>query len=453
MPNLIQSQTVSRMAQQWEQKWDQVNSPAHLKLQRPFMQQAPSQLAPPSQIFGADRLQLNFDSPLRKAPIEMLQQQASASSLNRAIDLATGTRNTLNNRVQLLVDGKEAFEKIRADIDSARQSIYLEMFLYHGDQTGWDIAQRLVAKRKQGVDVKVLLDGLGQMSEKGEVVKFLRDNGVDVKIYNRQLFDWENVNITHRKLVLVDGYKGITGGMNIGDEYLNEYHDLMAAIEGETVQELQQEFFVNWTKSGGQIPANVPKLPPGMQFGQSATRVTVTSPNEAGKEKDTKNAFISAIHSALHHIYLVNPYFSDPDVIQALLAAAKRGIEVKVLLPGVSDNPVHTVLNKQNGEKLMAAGAKVYLVDPGKDNKVFTHGKLMTIDGVWTTIGSTNLDTRALENNQELNISITDPQFAKTVEDRLFRYNPHALMPLNSSDFGNWERAKAKVFSFFDRVF
>lgn len=460
MPNLVQNQTVSRMAQQWER----YNSPANLTLQRPFNvgpvpPQAPPQaprpngpLAPPSQVFGADQIKLDFGAPTRKAPIEMLQQQASAYSINRAVDLATGTRNTSNNRIQFLVDGDEAFSKIREYVDSAQKSIFLEMFIYHDDQTGWDLAKRLVEKKKQGVDVKVLVDGMGTMTEKGETLKYLRDNGVDVQVYNKKLFDWENVNITHRKLVLVDGYKGITGGMNVGDEYAHTWHDLMATVEGEAIQDMQQEFAVNWAKAGGQPLGPLPQIPRGMQFGMSATRVTVTSPNEAGKEKDTKNALISAIHSALHHIYLVNPYFSDPDLIQALEAASKRGVEVKILVPAISDNPIHGVLNKQNGERMIAAGAQVYSVDAGKNGEVFTHAKLITIDGVWTSMGSTNFDTRALENNQELSISVTDPQFAKIVEDRLFKHNPHALLPMNSAEFGTWERMKAKVFSFFDRV-
>lgn len=457
MPNLVQSQTVSRLAGQWEQQWQRLNSPEHLTLQRPFGQapapQQPGQLAPPSQIFGADKLQLNFGATARKAPIEMLQQQASATSINRAVDLATGTHNTYNNRVQLLVDGDEAFNKMRQVIDSAQKSLFLEMFIFHDDSTGWDIAKRLVAKKQQGVDVKVLLDGLGTMTEKGETIKFLRDNGVDVQIYNRQLFDWNNVNITHRKLIMVDGYKGMTGGMNVGDEYAHTWHDLMASVEGEAIQDFQKEFAVNWAKAGGQPIVQLPPMPPGMQFGNSATRVTVTSPNEAGKEKDTKNALISAVDSSLHHVYLVNPYFSDPDLIQSLIKAAKRGIEVRVLLPGVSDNPVHDVLNKQNAEKLMAAGGKVYKVDAGADKSVFTHAKLMTVDGVWTSMGSTNYDTRALENNQEINISVTDAAFAKNVEDRLFNHSSHALLPLNSSEFSTMDRIKAKVFSFFDKAF
>ncbi len=447
MANLIQQGAVSRSVQRL-----QPIAPVH-RPRSPLPSSGAYGLQNPSQVFGSDQLQLNIRRPTRKSAINVLQQQASASSINRAIDRATGTQNTYNNRSELLVDGKEAFGKMHENIKSAQQSVYVEMFLFHGDQTGWDFAQLLVDKRKQGVDVKVLLDGLGQVTEDGRIPKYLMDNGVDVKIYNKQLFDWENVNITHRKLVLVDGYKGITGGMNVGDEYAHKWHDLMVAIEGESVQELQQEFFVNWTRSGGQIPDNPPRLPQGVHFGNSATRVTVTSPHEVGKEKDTKNAFISAIHTSLKNVYLVNPYFSDEDVIQALISAAQRGVEVKILLPEVSDNPVHTVLNKQNGERLIEAGAQVYKVDAGKDDSVFTHGKLMTIDGIWTTIGSTNLDTRALENNQELNTSITDARFAKTVEDRLFNHNAHALKPLTSKDFSGWERTKAKVFSFFDRVF
>jgi len=450
MSTSVQRQVVSQL----NQRWNQVNSPQHTTLQRPFVHH-PAQvtLPPPNQVFGADRLQLNIQAPIRKAPVQILQQQASASSINRAIDRATGTSNTLNNRVQLLVDGEEAFGAMRDYIQSAKQSIYMEMFLYHGDQTGWDIAKRLVAKRQEGVDVKVLLDALGQVSENGQIVQYLKNNNVEVLLYNRQLFDWENVNITHRKLLLIDGYKGITGGMNIGDDYAFKWHDLMATVQGETVQELQSEFFVNWTNSGGQMPASPPRLPPGVHFGSSATRVTVTSPGEPGKEKDTKNAFISAIHSSLKNVYVMNPYFSDEDIVQALMAAARRGVEVRVLLPAVSDNPVHGVLNKRNAERLQAVGAQVFKVDAGKNGDVLTHGKLITIDGVWTTIGSTNLDARALENNQELNISVTDAHFAQTVEERLFHRNSHALKPFSGDQFNGWERVKARVFSIFEKVF
>ncbi len=451
MPNALQNQYVSRFVKQW----DEYNSPQHLKLQRPFLPQQPTNpggLLPPGQVFNRDRLDLNVAGQTRMAPIQLLQIQSSASSINRAIDKATGTQNTYNNHVELLVDGKEAFDKMKEYIRSAKQAVYVEMFLFHSDKTGWEFANELVAKKKQGVDVKLLLDAMGQVNESGEVVKFLQQNGVDVKLYNKKLFDWENVNITHRKLVLVDGHKGVTGGMNIGDEYQYEWHDLMAAVQGESVQEMQAEFFQNWKHAGGQVPAVLPRLPVGMKFGTSATRVTVTSPQEPGKEKDSKNAFISAIQSALHHVYVVQPYFSDPDIIEALIAAARRGIEVRVLLPGISDNPIHAVLNKQNAERLVKAGGKVFKVDPGEDKKVFTHGKLMTIDGVWTTIGSTNFDTRALENNQELNISVTDAGFTKIVEDRLFERNPHALAPYDSNSFSAWQRVKAKVFSFFDEV-
>jgi len=448
--NLVSRQTVSQLNAQWQR----LNSPDHLRLQRPFGPVPQQQtLAPPGQVFGADQLQLNVKGASRISAVTRLQQQASASSINRAVDMATGTRNTFNNSVELLVDGKEAFKKMYENIASAKQSVYVEMFLFHGDQAGWDMAKQLVEKRKEGVDVKVLLDAFGQITEKGEVVKYMEANGVDVKLYNKALFDWSNVNITHRKLVLVDGYKGITGGMNIGDEYAHEWHDLMSSVEGEAVQELQNEFFINWSRSGGQIPANPPGLPPNVRFGTSATRITVTSPSEVGKEKDTKNAMISAIHSALKNVYVMSPYFSDEDVIIALESAAKRGVDVKVALPGISDNMVHDVLNKQNAERLIKAGAEVYKVDPGKDEKVFSHGKLITIDGIWTTIGSTNLDTRALENNQELNMSVTDANFAKIVEDRLFKHNAHVLIPFQSGEISGWDRTKARVFSFFDRVF
>lgn len=449
MPDPIKSQIVSQMAQRWQQ----VNSPQHLTLNRPFALTPPTQLQPPGQVFSSDRLNLNIKGANRMPAVMVLQRQASASSINRAVDIATGTQNTYNNNVELLVDGKEAFAKMRDNIRSAKQSVYVEMFLFHGDETGWSMARELVAKRKEGVDVKVLLDALGQVTEKGEVVKFMRDNGVDVQLYNKKLFDWENVNITHRKLVLVDGYKGITGGMNIGQEYEHEWHDLMASVEGAAVQDLQSEFFVNWAHSGGKVPANPPKLPVGVTFGNTASRITVTSPYEPGKEKDTKNAMISAINSALSHIYVMNPYFSEEDVIQSLEQAHKRGVKVKVVLPALSDDPAHAVLNKRNAERLAKQGIEVLKVDRGPDGKTLTHGKLMTIDGIWTTIGSTNLDSRALHNNQELNLSVTDAEFTRTVEDRLFNNNKHALKPYDASNFSTWERMKAQAFSLIREVF
>lgn len=440
------------------QKWQELNSVSRLTMQRPFMPPAvPPQptvggLTPPSALFPGDQLQLNFKSGERISGVRALQQQASASSINRAIDTATGTHNTTNNKVDILIDGKEVFDKMREVIGSARQSIYLEMFLFHEDQTGWDIAKRLVEKRKQGVDVKVILDAVGQVPEKGNVVKFLQDNGVDVKLYNKKLFDWDSVNITHRKLVLADGYKGMTGGMNVGDEYQFEWHDIMAYVEGQAVQDMQQEFFYNWQTAGGKVPTNPPQLPQGIHFGTSATRVTVTSPYETGKEKDTKNAWISAINSSLHHIYLKNPYFSDEDTLQALIAAAKRGVKVKVFIPELNDDPMHDVVNKQNAERMIAAGGEVFKIDPGADKKAFAHGKIMTIDGVWTTVGSTNADNRAMAVNQELNISVTDVQYAELIEKRLFEHSNHANIPYDQNKFSLWARAKAKFFGFFHEL-
>ena len=231
MQDSLRNQNVSRLLKTWEN----YNSPENLRLQRPFNPPVPSvpgssPLLPPGQVFNRDRMELNVSTQNKLPPIQLLQMQSSASSINRAIDKVTGTQNTFNNSVELLVDGKEAFSKMKEVIRSAQRSLYMEMFLFHGDRTGWEFARELVDKKKQGVDVKLLLDAMGQVSESGEIVKFLQQNGVDVKLYNKKLFDWENVNITHRKLVLADGYKGVTGGMHIGDEYQYTWHDLMAYV-------------------------------------------------------------------------------------------------------------------------------------------------------------------------------------------------------------------------------
>ena len=222
--------------------------------------------------YGQDHLSLNIQKRARMTPIQVLQMEASASSINRVLDQVTGTKNTYNNRTELLVDGKEAFGKMREYIASAKESIYVEMFIWHEDDTGWDMAQRLVEKRKEGVDVKVIIDALGYQPEKGRLVEYLNQNGVETLLYNKNMISWDKMNITHRKLLLVDGYKGVTGGMNIGNEYEHTWHDLMMSVEGEAVQEMQSEFFYNWRKAGGVVPQNPPQLPRGVHFGNSASR-------------------------------------------------------------------------------------------------------------------------------------------------------------------------------------
>lgn len=408
--------------------------------------------------YQQDNLSLNFQKRARMSPIQVLQMEASASSINRVIDQVTGTKNTYNNRVQMLVDGKESFGKMKEYINSAQNSIYMEMFIWHEDQTGWDMAELLVKKKKEGVDVKVIIDALGYQPEKGRLVEYLNQNGVETLLYNKDMIDWDKMNITHRKLLLVDGYKGVTGGMNIGKEYEHTWHDLMMSVEGEAVQEMQNEFFYDWRKAGGVVPANPPQLPRGVHFGNSASRITVTSPDEPGKEKDTKNAMISAMNSALHHIYIEQPYFSDDDFVNAAVAAAKRGVKVKVFLPGNSDNPVHNDLNKRNAQKVVEAGGEAFFIDPGNTDKDyyqqrFTHGKIMTIDGVWTTIGSTNTDYRALAVNQELNISVTDAEFTADVERRVFAADERSSVPFHETRFPFFSRLKARVFGFFQALF
>jgi hypothetical protein len=136
MPDPIKSQLVSQMAQRWQQ----VNSPQHLTLDRPFALTPPTQLQPPGQVFSSDRLSLNIKGANRMPAVMVLQRQASASSINRAVDIATGTQNTYNNRVELLVDGKEAFAKMRENIRSAKQSVY--DWLEHGPRTGRQTQRR-----------------------------------------------------------------------------------------------------------------------------------------------------------------------------------------------------------------------------------------------------------------------------------------------------------------------
>lgn len=343
--------------------------------------------------------------------------------INREIDYATGTKNSLNNyNVKFYVDGPQAYPVLEDMIKNARESIYIEVFKFYNDDTGKRIVNELIAKAKQGLDVKVLYNYLGNNDVAH--LNYLAKNGVTVETYNKQVLTSDGINITHRKLYIADGTTIMTGGMNIADKYsLGSIHDTLMSYQGEAVKETLKQFFYDWKKAGGTFTTSMqntfdkPLIPfDGKTF---PLRMNITSPSE--NKTDIKKMMLAAIGSAKDNIKIAMPYFSDDDLVNKLIDAKKRGIKVTVLLPKINDEKVFDKLNIMTANQLIKWNVEVFWT--GAKTNRFNHSKVLTVDNIWVTMGSCNADQRAFYTNQELNIAVSDLEFTVEVNKRFFDFH------------------------------
>jgi len=356
---------------------------------------------------------------------QSLQSDNNLDYLERLIDFSTGTKRTYNNyNLKFYIDGPEAFPAMKNFILSAKKSIYLETFIFKNDYTGREFADALVKKAKEGVEVKFLYDHLGNTDIR--LMNYMVKNGVHVEGYNKSIITSKGTNITHRKILIIDGKIGLTGGMNIGNEYsTGKWHDTHMSFEGEAVTEMLKEFIYDWKKAGGNITPRMYEALnikfPKFEGKTYPMRVTVTSPHEKGKEEDIKRMFMAVIDGAKDNIKVSIPYFSDDEFVERLILAKKRGVKVIVLIPMKSDHKIVDQISEITSNQLVKGGIEVYR--GGVKNNTFNHSKVMTVDNIWTTIGSCNADRRAFHVNQELNVAVSDAEFTQEFNRRYFDYH------------------------------
>lgn len=337
--------------------------------------------------------------------------------VNIRLDNLLLSRKTYNNsKPEFFIDGQTAFPEMEKFIDSAQKTLYIETFIFHDDTTGRRIADKIVEKNRQGVDVKVLIDELGLLTKKGDfrILDYLKNKGVNVKAYNKTLLGLYGVNITHRKLIIVDGDKVMTGGMNFGDEYAKTWHDSMTKVEGECVNDIQREFFIDWEKAGGKKPEKLLSIEQGKVYGTTPIRVAVTSAFEKKKRFQIKDAVLTAIGYAKKKIRIAGPYFSDDDMIKKLIEARKRGVDVEITIPKTTDSKTFNNLNMGTAKTFLQNDITVYFYQPR-----FSHIKAALFDDL-IMLGSSNPDSRSFRENQELNLIIEDPELKQNLETNLF---------------------------------
>ena len=326
---------------------------------------------------------------------------------------------TCNNRVELLMNGHDKFVALFEAIRGARHHVHLEYFNFRNDSIANALFDLLAQKAAEGVKVRALFDAFGNWSNnqplKKKHLEDIRRRGIEIVKFDPITFPWFNhaAHRDHRKIVVIDGKIGYTGGMNIADYYIKglpkigEWHDIHVRIDGDAVRYLQGIFLTMWNRETGQHVGGPEYFPDTPQLPDSiAEEIMIVDRTPRETPRSISRAYAASIRSADSLIRIVNPYFVPTKSIQeALKHALKKGTEVEIMVPRVSDVPFTPEAAFYILHKLMKRGAKVYLFNGG-----FHHSKVMMVDGSFCTVGTANLNSRSLRYDYETNAFIFDPE-------------------------------------------
>ena len=341
-----------------------------------------------------------------------------------------GSPLVTGNKIIQLQDGPATFQAMFNAIRDARNNIHLETYIFEDDEVGRKFSDALIAKQSQGVRVVLIYDSVGSMNTPREFFKHLADNGVKTLEFNpinptTARKGWEVNQRDHRKLLIVDGQTAFLGGINISSVYSGgsfstrskwrpdgslPWRDTHLQVEGPVVADFQKLFLATWTKQKGEALDPQKSFPPLAAKGKEIVRAIGSSPDEPYSL--IYATLLSAIGSAETSVHLTNAYFvPDPQLLATLKEAARRGVDVKLILPGKSDFWMVFQAGRSFYTGLLESGVKIH-----ERGDALLHSKTAVIDGVWSTIGSTNLDWRSFLHNDEVNAVILGPEFAAQMQ-------------------------------------
>jgi cardiolipin synthase len=345
---------------------------------------------------------------------------SAAQSVACAINRAAGGRPVPGNTVRLLIDGPDAYGAMHDVIRRASRWIHFENYIIRSDAAGWRFAELLATRAREGVHVRVLYDGLGSIGTSRKYWRKLRDAGVEVRAFRPlQVIDLvPNFSRNHRKLVVADGSRSVIGGLCIGCEWTGEevegakpWRDTAVEIAGPASAVLDQAFAVTWEGAGGRLPDEDVA---GRVTPQGDAEVRVIG-GEPGRERAYRVIELLAAGS-INRLWITDAYLvAPPRLFQALRDAARDGVDVRLLVPGSSDLPLIRNLSRIGYRDLLRSGVRIYEWDGP-----MLHAKTIVADGLWTRVGSSNLNPSSLLGNWELDVLIEDPQLAEAME-RQFR--------------------------------
>jgi len=393
-----------------------------------------------------------------KSTLDMKAQAALEES-------ATGVPLIAGNKVQLLFDGPQTLTEMMKAISGAKLSINFETYIFDQDELGHKFADLLIQKQGEGVTVNVIVDAVGTIGVPAAFFDRMRASGVQVLVYNPvnpakvRGNGWKVNNRDHRKMLIVDGKIGFAGGINISDTYAKSspfrsrnrgggggfgsggasgvgagsavgigsglggatpnapkspmdvgWRDTHVRIEGPAVQAMQWLFIRQWVSQDADDLRDAPYFPTPVVAGDKAVRILGSEP---GGKFEIYKALLLALQEAKKSIHITCAYFvPDEQTLQALVDAARRGVDVQLVLPSMSDSGLVFHAGRAFYTPLLAAGVKIHEL-----NLSVLHAKTAVIDGVWSTVGSTNLDTRSFLHNSEMNVIVMGDAFGLEMEN------------------------------------
>jgi cardiolipin synthase len=343
-------------------------------------------------------------------------------------EAATGRPLIAGNKVTLLFDGPTTIKAMMAAVAVAKDSINLETYLFDQDPLGMKFAELLIAKQKSGVQVNIIYDCVGTLGTPQAFFDRMQEAGIRLLPFQpvsptHRPWRWRLNNRDHRKILVVDGKVAFAGGVNITKAYSSNsgfrsqagsgstlgWRDTHIQIEGPAVAALQWMFLDNWaSQKEGDLPARdyFPTLVP---EGNKVLRVLRSQP---GSNQEVFKAYFLAISGATTSIHITAAYFvPDHQVLKSLLDAAKRGVDVKIILPSVSDSWLASNAGHSLYARMLKAGIRIFELKTS-----VLHAKTAVIDGNWSTVGSTNIDMRSFLHNKEVNVVVMGDDFGKEME-------------------------------------
>lgn len=383
------------------------------------------------QNFSRERLfkeKKKLDKEKRKEVLGQIEKEyKDLDENNNFVDLIkmnynnSGSKLMLNNEIDLYFDGKDKFKQLIYDLEHAEKYIHIQYYIIRKDKLGRKIISILEKKVKEGVQVRFLVDSMGGYTLTKRFLKNFINNGGKFEIFFPGILPHVNTRINyrnHRKIVIIDGKYGYTGGFNVGDEYISEdkkigyWRDTHIRIRGDAVNPLNDRFLMDWCYASGEEIEHFSDfyLQEPHTLGDKAIQIVTSGPDH--NEEYIKNALFKLINNTKEKIYIETPYFVlDESMLESIKISAMSGVDVRIVIPKKPDHIFMKWIAYSYLEELLEAGVKVYAY-----NKGFIHAKTMVSDGYVSTVGTANMDIRSFSLNFEVNAFIYNKEVADKLE-------------------------------------
>ena len=370
-----------------------------------------------------DRLRRQTQKQLSSLPQNALDLSSGILAKRQLMSLVLANSDALltnNNKLQILKDGEETFTEIFKELEKAKHHIHLDYYIVENDGLGKKLHELLCRKAREGIEVRFIYDDVGSWQLPKKYIRSLREAGVKIDCFMRVRFPLLTSRVNyrnHRKIIVIDGVLAFTGGLNIADRYINgtkslgAWRDTHLMLRGSAATSLQVIFMADWFFVSGEILQGSKYFKNLEQGGGKLVQVVSSGPDS--DYESIGQAYFSAIASAQEKVYITTPYLiPTSEITFAMKTAALAGIDIRILLPSKSDAITPKWSTDSFIEELLEVGVKIYLYEGG-----FTHSKLMMVDGVFSSIGTANMDFRSLETNFEVNALVYDEEIASQLEN------------------------------------